>query len=273
MDNTPQKVFLEKIKTICTENPESPLFVRLAASQLAEGEYQEAFRLLAGGLKRYPAYPTAYFLLGETLADLGYYAKAVAAFRKGSFLIRSPETFQHYVDRIEEKRKKSPEANAGLAVDEVDSMLDKGDSPGGADYGEEYKDAIDNQLLRIAGKLADQDISDQLPDLSLPELGTSPAGGSRVMPSYDIDFDMPEPEGEPETMGQDEQPAEQPKASEVKGTGKKMLASETLAEIYRSQGQFHEAIKIYQALAQNDPGKKLYFEQKIYELQVKLGLT
>ena len=49
--------------------------------------------------------------------------------------------------------------------------------------------------------------------------------------------------------------------------GKSKLASETLANIYISQGQINEAIKIYEHLAQIKPEKKEYYIEKIKNLK------
>ncbi len=48
---------------------------------------------------------------------------------------------------------------------------------------------------------------------------------------------------------------------------KTKLASETFANIYLSQGQKNEAIKIYELLIQRNPEKKEYYSEKIRELK------
>jgi len=48
---------------------------------------------------------------------------------------------------------------------------------------------------------------------------------------------------------------------------KSRLASETFANIYLSQGQKNEAIKIYELLVHRNPGKKDYYLGKIKEIQ------
>ena len=48
---------------------------------------------------------------------------------------------------------------------------------------------------------------------------------------------------------------------------KSKLASETFANIYLSQGQKNEAIKIYELLIQRNPEKKEYFFEKIRQLK------
>lgn len=48
---------------------------------------------------------------------------------------------------------------------------------------------------------------------------------------------------------------------------KSKLATETLANIYLSQGQKNEAIKIYESLANRNPGKKEYYLEKIRNIK------
>lgn len=48
---------------------------------------------------------------------------------------------------------------------------------------------------------------------------------------------------------------------------KSKLATETLANIYLSQGQKNEAIKIYESLVDRNPGKKEYYLEKIREIR------
>ncbi len=50
-----------------------------------------------------------------------------------------------------------------------------------------------------------------------------------------------------------------------------LIVSETLAKIYVAQGEFREAIAVYEKLSQKNPGKEEYFSQKIAGLKSKLS--
>ena len=52
---------------------------------------------------------------------------------------------------------------------------------------------------------------------------------------------------------------------------KNIIISETLAKIYAAQGEFEEAIKVYEKLINKSPSQKDYFTSKILELRSELG--
>lgn len=56
---------------------------------------------------------------------------------------------------------------------------------------------------------------------------------------------------------------------QVYSPDKSRLATETFANIYLSQGQKNEAIKIYELLVNRNPEKKNYYLEKIREIQSK----
>ena len=55
-----------------------------------------------------------------------------------------------------------------------------------------------------------------------------------------------------------------------KSFGKNIIVSETLAKIYISQGEYNEAIEIYNLLKEKHPDKNEYYTKKIDELKSKL---
>jgi tetratricopeptide (TPR) repeat protein len=64
----------------------------------------------------------------------------------------------------------------------------------------------------------------------------------------------------------DEQKA---KPSSLK-TGNDSIISETLANIYLTQGEFREALSVYEKLSDKNPQKKDYYLQKINEIKAEL---
>ena len=60
------------------------------------------------------------------------------------------------------------------------------------------------------------------------------------------------------------------RAEQEKSFGKNIIVSETLAKIYLSQGEYNEAIEIYNLLKEKHPDKVEYYSKKIDELKSKL---
>ena len=69
-----------------------------------------------------------------------------------------------------------------------------------------------------------------------------------------------------------EQKSERPpeRAEQEKSFGENIIVSETLAKIYISQGEYNEAIEIYNLLKEKHPDKVEYYSKKIDELKSKL---
>lgn len=65
-----------------------------------------------------------------------------------------------------------------------------------------------------------------------------------------------------------ERPAE--RREQEKSFGKNIIVSETLAKIYISQGEYSEAIEIYNLLKEKHPDKVEHYSKKIDELKSKL---
>ncbi|MEI7905889.1 MAG: tetratricopeptide repeat protein [Bacteroidota bacterium] len=64
------------------ENPQSPLFARLADLYVGKEQAAEAMKLLNEGLKSYPGYYAGYIVLGKAHLALKEYTRAQAAFEK-----------------------------------------------------------------------------------------------------------------------------------------------------------------------------------------------
>lgn len=67
---------LKSLEQRLAQNPQSPLFVRLAAYYVLNGRAKEALRLCDDGLAHYPFYSTAHLIKGKALVELGMMAEA-----------------------------------------------------------------------------------------------------------------------------------------------------------------------------------------------------
>ena len=77
----------QKISLIYEYNNKSPLFARLAGIEIEKNNLDSAIDILAEGLKNYPEFSVAYFLLGKIHTLKGNYSQALSFIKKGSELI------------------------------------------------------------------------------------------------------------------------------------------------------------------------------------------
>lgn len=102
MSFSSKDLFTDKIKLIYEFNPGSPLFARVAASIIGQGNITEAIEFLKNGIGLYPDYASAYFVLSLCNAYSGKEEDARNAAIKGADLLESPETLKYYFSRIEQ---------------------------------------------------------------------------------------------------------------------------------------------------------------------------
>ena len=95
----------QKISLIYEYNNKSPLFARLAGIEIEKNNLDSAIDILAEGLKNYPEFSVAYFLLGKIHTLKGNYSQALSFIKKGSELIHSPKSFDYYFNEIDEIKK------------------------------------------------------------------------------------------------------------------------------------------------------------------------
>lgn len=181
----------KKFSEIYRRNGKSPVFLRVAESQIEEKDYENAIEILKAALAEKSVSAAVFFLLGKAYTGKGDFKEALNNFKKGSELIKSDRTFQYYLKEIELQKRK---------FDQTDISIPKIES---SDY----------------SSLLDDSAGDSAKD--------SPDAKS------DIDDN---------------------------------LVSETLAQIYLSQGETGEAVTVYEKLIRKYPLKKLYFEAKIAEI-------
>jgi tetratricopeptide (TPR) repeat protein len=74
--------FNKKVSLIYEYNKNSPLFVRVANSELEKNNIDEAIEILDTGLRIFKEHPTANLLLGKAYALNGRYSDALGLFQK-----------------------------------------------------------------------------------------------------------------------------------------------------------------------------------------------
>jgi len=234
LEKTNNKIFSKKVNLIYEYNRNSPLFVKMANSQIEENNIDEAVEILRAGLKTYPEYPVAHLLLGKAFALRGNYGKALEYFRKGSDIIQSEETFNFYVNEIEKMKKQRSlfEASRGNSFFNSTNKIKKpANAPDLFIAKSETKEekelavSIDDRLAQLADQI------------SKVKLSASTVNSDKVSDFKDI-------------LSQDN-----------------MIVSETLAKIYVAQNEYDEAIKVYEKLIKKEPAKYEHYTEKIKEIR------
>lgn len=224
----PSQIFNQKVNLIYEYNKNSPLFVRIAHNQIEANNPDKAIEILDDGLKKYPEYPAAYFLLGKAYTIKSLYSQALKYVKRGSELIHSPKTYDYYLREIEAIKKQRSFFKATRWEEEI------------------KEDAVSDNDIK--------DIEDSLK--TMPPITES---------IKKLNEELMEAK---ETIQ---------KAKEITSPSSKsfaesnLIVSETLAKIYINQGEFQEAIAVYEKLIAKNPDKKDYYEIKIEEIKIRMN--
>jgi len=226
---------------------DTPLFTKLAESEIKNGNYEKAIKLLQYGIRKYPNYPSPYFLYGKALLTLGKIREAEEAFQTGIDLIGFKDTTEFYTslipeikeeihhETIEENLPKEEEKVVPQKEEETESVLV-----------EEIHDDKTDEIV-VASEPEEQDVD-------LEDLANKLSSAKMDMPRDREAKVQPEKESEPKT------------SSSPRG-----LVSETLARIYVSQENYKEAIEIYETLIEIQPEREDYYRKKLEEIEMKRG--
>ncbi len=224
----PSKIFNQKVSLIYEYNKNSPLFVSIASNQIEANNPDKAIEILDDGLKNYPEYPVAYFLLGKAFTIKGLYSQALKYVKRGSELIHSPKTYDYYLREIEAIKKQRSFFKATRWEDDI-----------------EVEPVTDSAIKEIEDSLK-----------TLPPITES---------IKKLNEEIMEAK---ETIQKAKEDASPPAKS---FTASNMIVSETLAKIYINQGEFHEAIAVYEKLIMKNPDKQDYYEIKIEEIKIRMN--
>jgi tetratricopeptide (TPR) repeat protein len=237
LEKTNHKIFSKKVNLIYKYNRNSPLFVKMANSQIEENDIDEAIDTLKTGLKTYPEYPVAHLLLGKAFAIKGNYGKALECFKKGSSIIQSEETFDFYANELEkmktqrslfEASKRNSFFSSSKNLEKSANTHDLSTSKSESRKEKDLAISIDDRLAQLANQI------------SKVKLSVSSVNSNAISDFKDI-------------LSQDN-----------------MIVSETLAKIYIAQNEFDEAIKVYEKLIKKEPSRYEHYTKKIKEIRSKL---
>ena len=233
MAKSAAEIFNDKVRLIFEYNNQSPLFVKVANTEIENNNIDSAIGILNEGIKTYPRYATAFFLLGRAYILAGNYSSALKQIKKGSDLICSKKTYDFYFNELENNKKQrsvfqSSSRNIFLPeqgkLDERKEVENSGSKNG---FDENGNQSVDDRLDQIA-----KDIS----NAKIPEAAGTAELQDNLLP----------------------------------GSTGSMIVSETLARIYIAQGELKEAIEVYRKLIKKDSSKEKYYLGKINELKTQL---
>ena len=239
MTKSAAETFSNKVSLIFEFNKKSPLFIRKADQEIRNNQIERAVEILLAGLKVYPDYAAAHFILGRAYSLLGQFNFALKSIKTGSVLINSPQTYDYYLKEIDSARKQRSLFDSTSRTSFFSSEIESAPPV-------IIPEVINEKEIQLPEGIENQfeDIDDRLEeiarDISHAKLNESPSSLSYDMSNID------------NFIAQD------------------MFVSETLAKIYITQGEFKEAIEVYQKLIKKTPSKQEYYLQRISELQSQL---
>ncbi|MFC2135748.1 tetratricopeptide repeat protein [Bacteroidota bacterium] len=219
----------DKFSLIYEFDDSSPLFARVAQSYLNNMEIEQAVDILVKGIAKYPDYPSAYIIYAKAQAIRGKKDHAIQLITKASEIVAYRDTYDLYLKEIDKISREHANFNSDLAKDFVPDQFDK----------EEGKDEFLPNLDELD---SDSDIEKGI-DLDVLSEEISKAKIPKV--SGMVDFE------------------EEAKLTFDEGK----IVSETLAQIYFSQGNYKEAIQTYRELIINNPARMDEFNKKIDEIK------
>ena len=91
----------KKLKSIYESEIQSPLFARVAETEIENNNLDLALGILESGLNSYPSFPVGYFIYGKCLALKGDTEGAKMAFMKGAELIHNDESLNYYLNSLD----------------------------------------------------------------------------------------------------------------------------------------------------------------------------
>jgi tetratricopeptide (TPR) repeat protein len=237
LTKSPVEIFNEKVSLIFEYDKSSPLFVRQANTEINNNNFERAIEILTEGIKIYPDYPTAYVIYFKALSLSGEYGKALMQIKTAGDLLHSKKTYDYYLKEIDNVKGRSSifTTSKGSTFIPTSDNFEKDNQP--------------NLFLQEPGLEIEKNIEETNIDERLEELAGE-ISSARLSEIEDVDLSY-------DPIGYDSD------------SGSKIV-SETLAKIYAAQGEYKEAIRVFEKLIDKNPSRKEEYLQKIKELNSRL---
>lgn len=167
MNRTERDLTTDKIKLIFEFNNSSPLFARVAASEMERANILDAIKILETGLEQHSHYPTPYLLLALANAYAGREEEARSNAIMGSELLGSSDTLEFYLkkisDIIAERNSLSDAKRPTFLTEEKEEKVE--------DKFENLEDKLDILAERLSkAKIIPKGMGESVPEISQPEV-------------------------------------------------------------------------------------------------------
>jgi tetratricopeptide (TPR) repeat protein len=238
LEKSASQIFSDKVKLIYEYNKNSPLFVRVAYLEIENDNIDHAVFILRQGLKIYPENPVAILLLARANALMGKKELAAKLIRKGSNIIHSNETYNFYMEELDTLEKSTTVPGSPREKIFFTGYTDEEETENFVlpDVKENEENKID-ETEAIENRL--EQLARTIASAKLP-----PPGDEKNIKT-----------GSLEQLSENN-----------------LIVSETLAQIYVSQGQYDEAIKVFINLKKMKPAKAEHYSEKIEEIKLKYNI-
>jgi predicted Zn-dependent protease len=167
VNRTERDLATDKIKLIFEFNHSSPLFARVAASEMESANILDAIKILETGLEQHAHYPTPYLLLALANAYAGREEEARSNAIMGSELLGSSVTLDFYLEKISniifERNSLSQAKRPAFLTEEKKGIVE--------DEFENLEDKLDILAERLSkAKIIPKAMGETMPEFSAPEV-------------------------------------------------------------------------------------------------------
>lgn len=210
----------------------------MANTEIEKNNIKKAIEILNSGLKGYPDYAAANILLGKAYTLLGNYGKALQNIKTGCDLIHSPKTYEFYlseIDNIKKQRSLFELSRRKSFMPTPDDADEIGAEPSLFDSEKSEEKTIDKFEERL------NQFAKEISNAKMPKA---------ELQGDDTEVDLTK--------------------KDVPFVNENLIVSETLAKIYIAQGEYKEAINVFEKLKQKNPEKMDHYNEKIKELQKQI---
>ncbi len=238
MSANEDKIKADKFALIYEFNNASPLFTRVASKFLENGEPNKALPILENGIKTHRTYPTAIILYSLALAMVGKKEDAYKTIEEIRDLFNSGDTISFYKSKIDSIQQAGASSDYKFST----SIFEKQDiTQTSSETEPELIDTIKSDNTEAEDDL--EVLAERLNSATMPLVDEEEVIKSQVSGEVNSNDGFPG----------------------------KSLVSETLAKIYFNQGNYNEALSIYETLIEIQPEKTEYYRSQIEKINAQMN--